>query len=591
MAMKITYLNGNRFYSGFLAGGSAVSANQDYLNSINVFPFADADTGTNLTVTLRECGENCTINTNLKSTITSLADSALMYARGNSGIIFAQYLYGLGKELPDLKKINTSVFAESAQKAVRHMYEAIMEPVEGTIITVIREWANALLEGSLYHKDFVALFNDALTTAKKSLNQTTNRLEILRKYGVVDAGAKGFVSFLEGINQFIHTGKIKKIAQESQAVLVGVLKDETYAKNRYCVEVILRDCSENPLIIRELFFDYGDSLIVAGTKDKIHFHMHTADPASLFLMLRKHGRITESKVEDMFMQNQITHRRKYKIGLITDSACDLPQEIMDNYQIQMIPFRIGFKEEQFRDKLTIDSQNFYKLLRNEKNHPISSQPSPAQIKSTYEKSEECYKEVISVHISEHLSGVYETAKSLSQTQKSTEYIVINSRNLSVSQGLIVLRIAEAIAEGKNLKEIKEQVEGWINSTTILTDISTLDYMVRGGRISPVKGKIAYLLNLKPIVSLDKTGKGYLIGKSIFRNRNMNKILKIVSSLLAKNKLRYYAIVHADAEKRAHCYAEKMIQLTGKEPEYIMPLSPVVGVHNGIGAVAVGLMFE
>jgi DegV family protein with EDD domain len=169
--------------------------------------------------------------------------------------------------------------------------------------------------------------------------------------------------------------------------------------------------------------------------------------------------------------------------------------------------------------------------------------------------------------------------------------VINSRNLSVSLGLIVMRVAEEISKGTSHEEIVKWAEDWISKTKIFVDIQTLEYMVRGGRVSAMKGFLAKILNLKPIVSLDSEGKAAAFGKSFSRKGNKEKILQTIKQLTDKQELWNYAIVHAQNRERAEMYAEKINESIHRSPAYIMDISPVIGVHNGIGAVGIGLMFE
>jgi DegV family protein with EDD domain len=169
--------------------------------------------------------------------------------------------------------------------------------------------------------------------------------------------------------------------------------------------------------------------------------------------------------------------------------------------------------------------------------------------------------------------------------------IFDSRHLSVSQGLLVLRAAEAISQGMGFADIKKNLPLWRDGTWIFTDIHSLNYLVKGGRISPLKGKIAKALNLKPIVTVDDQGKGAAIGKSFSRSANMKKIIKMTKAKASEGKLWNYAIVHAECSDRAETYARKLTALLGKEPLYITEIGPVVGVHNGPGACAVGMLIE
>jgi len=204
--MKIAYLDGNRFYRALQVGGAAIIQNQKELDKINVFPVADADTGLNLAQTIEAVLSRSEQKRGLKDTIILVADSALMGARGNSGIILAQYLHGLRMELPDLSNVSAREFAESAKRAVKHMYSSLMNPVEGTMITVLREWSEYLAEHSKQVGDFHHLLRTSLETAKKSLRETPVKLEILAEAKVVDAGAKGDCLFSGGYCRIYRKG-------------------------------------------------------------------------------------------------------------------------------------------------------------------------------------------------------------------------------------------------------------------------------------------------------------------------------------------------------------------------------------------------
>ena len=592
--MKIAYLNGARFYHAFVAGGNAVISQQTYLNKINVFPVADADTGTNLATTINAIVQNSSHKNSIKDTIVNFADSALMGARGNSGIIFAQFLYSLSIELPRRTIITTKEFAESAVKAIPHLYDSLVNPVEGTMLTVIRHWANAMQKQSGDSSDFEQVFNYALLEANLTLADTPNRLQVLAEAGVVDAGAKGFVSFLEGVSNFIKQGSLKNqpnalTVPSSKAVHAAESVSEL--NQRFCCELIL---SNSTIPIQELKSDLeplGDSLILAGDDNKRHIHLHTDAPDVFLNICQAAGSCSNLKVDDMKLQQEISQNRKFEIGLFTDTACDLPQEILDRYQIQRISFGINIGNDFYLDKKTISSKQFYEKLRNNPNHPSSSQPSPQRVKDYIDFLAQNYPKSIAVHISSKLTGICNLSKAAAAKTTASNITVLDSKQLSVSEGLVVLRIAREIEAGTSYEEILERSKKWIENTKILTDIDTLKYMVRGGRVSPLKGKIARILNLKPIVSLDEKGIGIAFGKSFSRKANMNKIIYTIAATHKKHRISNYAIVHAEADKRAKEYAFRLTRIIGKEPEYIMSLSPVVGVHNGPGTVGIGFMKE
>ena len=480
--MKIRYLDGSRLYNAIIAGGKAVIQNQAYLNKINVFPVPDADTGTNMASTMRSILETSKVSRSLKNTLRSIADSALLGARGNSGIIFAQFMHGLSQELKDHQTISAKDFARSVNNAIVYVYDSILEPVEGTIITVMKDWAKAVEKNSERTMDFVHLLSDSLKVAKVSLQNTPKQLKVLADAGVVDAGAHGFVNFLEGISNFIKKGKLKSLSSIEYTVIEPDKESEhDYQPGnlRFCSEAMLINSSLGLKTLQQEMKQFGDSMIAAGSQEKIHFHIHTDRPDQLFQKLIEFGTLRKVKVDDMQMQYQVSHKRKYPIALVTDSACDLPTQLVEKYQILQIPFNINFGETPFLDKVTIKANDFYNKLRTDKIHPKSAQPALSSVLNLFSFLSAHYDKILAIHISDKLSGMYGMAKKMEENLTDAELQVFNSKQLTVSEGLIVLRTAQAIEAGLPYEELKEKIPEWIDKTDILVDVNTLKYMVQG----------------------------------------------------------------------------------------------------------------
>ncbi len=590
--MPIKYINGNRLYNAFLAGGEAVINDQNYLNKINVFPVPDSDTGTNMASTMHSIIQGAVRNPSLKKTLDSIAEAAIYGARGNSGLIFAQFIHGVNKEIRQEMKASTHSFGESVKKAIKHTYKSIVNPVEGTMLTVMKDWAEAVYNYRTQTNDFYELFSLSLPEAKRSLKETPKKLSILAKKGVVDAGAKGFVDFLEGIVQFIKKGRLKSISKPKiqwEDTPIHSHSDRNSIGERYCTEALLTGSHIDLDSLRKDIREFGNSAIVAGSETKARIHIHTDHPERLFSKVKDYGSIINIKADDMVKQFEVSHNRKADIALVTDSACDIPTETLDQHQIHVVPLNLHFGDSVFLDKVTINPNQFYNLLKTQKQHPTSSQPSPKTVQNLFSFLSTHYDSIIAVSISSKLSGVYEQFMNAAAQIKDKNIRIIDSKQLSASQGLIVLKIAEEIQQGSSFEQITESVDQWIKKTKILVDIHTLKYMVRGGRVSPLKGFLAKTLNLKPIISLDEQGKATAFGKSFSRKSNMKKIIKEVKFLHKTQGIWNYAVVHAQAPKRADSYAENLYQELGIKPVYIVDISPVVGVHNGLGTVAIAVM--
>ncbi len=592
--MKIRYLDGTRLYHAFLAGGRAVIRDRQYLNKINVFPVPDADTGTNLAATMQAIAGRARAFASAHRTLGSIADAALAGARGNSGLIFAGFLYGLSQEARSESRLTTRHFAESVRRAVQYARRSIVTPVEGTMITLLHDWAEALYEKRLKLNDFSELLHYAYEAAQRSLRETPRRLPVLAQAGVVDAGAKGFVDFLEGVMNLIKKGDLRSVRAEAAAVPAvepDDLNARTSVTRRFCTEATLVGGRIDADALRAVVAAAGESGVVAGSRSKVRFHVHTDDPAELFARLQALGSVAEVKVDDMLRQYEAAHSRKSSVALLTDSACDLPAEVFDDHQIHIVPFTLSFGESVFLDKLTITPERFYEMLKSRREMPRSAQPAASTITRLTDFLTSHYEKILIVAISDKLTGFHRQALAVRDSLGPDRVSVIDSRHISASQGLIVLRAAEAIRSGMAAEDIAASARDWIAKTRLWVDIKTLKYMVRGGRVSPLKGLAAGLLNIKPIIALDDEGRPVALGKSFSRRGNMKKILDLIGREAAGRRVWKYAVVHAQNRFRALRYGAELAPVLGQEPAFIMDISPVIGVHNGIGVVGICLMFE
>lgn len=590
-------LDGRNLYYTFVAGARKVIAHQIELNQINVFPVNDGDTGTNLASTIRSVIESLHPHRSYKITADRIAEATLINARGNSGIIFAQFFYGLSNETAECHSVNLRQFAESIQRSVKYIYEAVANPVEGTMLTVIKEWADYIYESWHKFTDFNQLLLSSYEVLKKSLTETKTKLKILAKNNVVDAGAKGFVLFVEGIIEYIHTRNIKELIQ-SKADSVALPKtEELISENvefRYCTEAILKDTSVNQHDMMVLLQQYGNSGVVAGSDKIRRIHVHTNMPADLFYQLKDFGTLVFQKADDMIRQSESVFKRKYKIALVVDSTCDLAEEIIDNYQIHVLPVNISFGDNHYLDKITIKPEQFYKMLDESPDYPKSSQINEKAFINLYSFLASHYDSIIAVNLSDKLSGTFHTSQKAAQIvskEFNKPISVINSRGISGSIGLVVLRIAEAIEKGFSHDSIVEMAKKWVNDTKIYITVITVKYLVRGGRLSFTKGLVARLLNVSPVISLDESGKAIVYDKAFNRKANMEKIINHIKRQTTERPVWNYIVMHANNTEAAEWYISKMESLTGKKPVSVMNISPILGANAGVGASAVAFMNE
>ena len=240
--MKKTILDGNDFFKLFSYGASEVISNRDKLNKINVFPVADGDTGNNLVFTLNSVLDYAEVKDSVYETLKSMAEASLSGARGNSGVIFAQYIAGLASETKGKASIMLHDFANASKNSAYSLYNALSNPVEGTMLTVIKDWSNYIVDNHKNYDSFDDLFEESVGYASKSLDNTKEQLEILKKNDVVDSGAKGFVLFLEGALRYLHGEVLPEIKRFSLNDLSSSHDSLTHEESsyRYCTECIIK---------------------------------------------------------------------------------------------------------------------------------------------------------------------------------------------------------------------------------------------------------------------------------------------------------------------------------------------------------------
>ncbi len=593
----LSEMDGKRLYYTFVAGARKVIEHQIELNKINVFPVNDGDTGTNLASTIRAVIDSIHPHRSYKITADRIAETTLVNARGNSGIIFAQFLYGMSSETGDFKTITIDQFAESIKNSIRYIYEAVANPVEGTMLTVIKDWANYIYENRFTIKDFNHLFTSSAHVLHNSLTETKTKLKALKNSNVVDAGAKGFVLFVEGIIDFITHRNIKELIQAKSETGVFEKIEESIPENvefRYCTEALIKGSGIDHDSLLKILERYGNSIVIAGSDRIRRLHVHTNNPAELFDELRFTGTLAFQKADDMVRQSDVVYKRKWNIALVTDSTCDLSQELIDKYQVNVLPININFGENHYLDKVTIKPDQFYKLLKDSKESPKSSQVNEKAFVNLYSHLASHYDSIIAIHLSDKLSGTFNSSRKAAEAiskEFNKPVSVINSRNLSGALGLLVLKAARAIETGLPHEEIVSMTEKYTDKVHIFVSVKDLKYLIRGGRLSAVKGTVARLLNINPIVSIDKTGKAIVFDKAFNQRANMEKVMKYVSELNRKNTIWNYVVLHANNQDGADWFSSRMEKLSGKQPASVVNISPVIGANAGIGAAAVAILTE
>ncbi len=631
---RISYLDGIRFRRVVRAAARRLIEKHGHLNAINVFPVPDGDTGSNMAGTMKSivASTSATPESSIGRMSSIVAESALMGARGNSGVILAQFLAGFSEGVKDLSRVSPRDFAEAASLAARRAVEAIAHPKEGTILTVIRDWADHLRDNCHSYKDFHHLLHDSLDRARQSVQETREKLAALKAADVVDAGGLGFVYLLEGIAEFTERGTINRRRQtdgqtdttgaadahdgadgdDADSATLGEAQERVAVEELtygYCTECLIRNEAASPIDREELrvrLEELGDSIVVAGAGAVTRVHVHTDAPDTVFAIAAEYGEVSHHKAEDMLRQHRdllaaVAAAAATADGqpqaapaptgtaVVTDSTCDLPRELLDRYAIRTVPLRLFLDDEEFVDKVSISADEFNRRLPASRS-ARTSQPAPADFRTVYEEVLRTHAQVASLHVTAMYSGTHQSAATVAR-MVSPHIAAVDCRTLTVGLGLVVLEAARRAQAGMDAAEVARLAARDADNLHVYVAMDTLDFAVRGGRMSRGTGMVAKLLHIKPVLCFDprKGGKVEVAAKGIGPRRAGEKLFALLERAAAKLANPRFAVAHVGAPDTAARYAAELEARFGVAPLYVVPASPVLGCHSGPGACAVALL--
>ncbi|MGX7350475.1 DAK2 domain fusion protein YloV [Enterococcus canis] len=339
--MKVTNISASQFQEMVQAGASRLQANAEYVNSLNVFPVPDGDTGTNMNLSMTS-GAKAVIDSRSEKVgelANVLSKGLLMGARGNSGVILSQLFRGFSKQIPDVETLTAGDLAKAFTHGVETAYKAVMKPVEGTILTVAREAAKAGERRAKDSDDCIAVMEAVVQGAKRSLAKTPELLPVLKEVGVVDSGGQGLLFIYEGFYEAL-SGKFEQselyeitpaemdemVNAEHHRSVQGHMATEDI-KFGYCTEIMVQ-IGEGPTVDSE--FDYedfrnyldglGDSLLVVNDDEIIKVHVHTEHPGEVMNYGQKFGSLVKIKVDNMRLQHESILEHDQQVAEFADEA-------------------------------------------------------------------------------------------------------------------------------------------------------------------------------------------------------------------------------------------------------------------------------
>ena len=314
--MCVLHISGKQLRDAVISGANNIIIEKNKVDELNIFPVPDGDTGTNMSMTIRNALASLAQLDNgvsVSKVAETTASCMLKGARGNSGVILSLLFRGFAKGLSGCETASGADIAKSLTLGVEAAYKSVMKPTEGTILTVSREAAEAAVKKAEETDDALAVFEALIAEGDASLERTPDLLPALKKAGVVDSGAMGFLVIMKGMYRVLSGGGIIA-ANEETAVPVSVVNSSTNAAGTYETDIVFTYCTEfivkkkegakDSASLRAYLESIGDSVVVVDDDSIIKVHVHTDHPGNAFEQGLLFGSLINMKVENMREQHQ-----------------------------------------------------------------------------------------------------------------------------------------------------------------------------------------------------------------------------------------------------------------------------------------------
>lgn len=340
--MKLEYIDGVTLKKMIIKAAEVLKQNKDRIDALNVFPVPDGDTGTNMALTMESAVKELykLKTSNLNEVAEKVANGSLMGARGNSGVILSQIFRGFAKGVKNKNNINAFEFAEALRNGSEFAYKAVLRPVEGTILTVVRECAKRAVQLAPSEKNIIKLIEGIINHGEKTVQKTPDMLPVLKEAGVVDAGAQGFVFILKGFFESLMTDYTSKEEErESIKTETVYVPEDKNLEFLYCTEILLKGKDLNVDKIKMDLSEMGNSLLVVGSENLIKIHIHSNHPGNVIEKCLKMGELVQIKIDNMKEQhrNFLDIKKQNKnIGIVAVSSGEGFEKILTSLGVDTI---------------------------------------------------------------------------------------------------------------------------------------------------------------------------------------------------------------------------------------------------------------
>ncbi|MBX3751242.1 MAG: DegV family EDD domain-containing protein [Opitutaceae bacterium] len=574
------------------AGIGRVVAQRDELDRINVSPVPDRDTGTNLSSMLGAVlpALHRRPPADVASLFQAVATEAADAARGNAGSILAHYLHGLAASLPVGQPVTLPVLAQALATGVTEARLTLADPREGTVLSVMQAFADAMqAQVAQGEERWGPALRHALTVTQVALHRTKDQIKALQAAGVVDAGARGFVALIEGINDLLEQGRRAVKATPGLAPAVPAVEviagKGAVGPDRFRLACTVRAPMVDRPALRAALRELGaPRILLAGSRAQVRLQAEVDAPVAFFATAARFGELVGQETETLAGVDS----RRTEVAIVTDSGADIPADEVERLGIHVVPQRLSLDGREHVDGVTITPPEFYAAMREHGAVPRTSQPPPGDFRRMFGALLTRHEQVVEVSLSRQLSGTMQSAINAAVRSDRRRVQVYDSGQVAAGQGLMVIWAAEAARAGMTAPRLLDALDGMRERTRVYAIVRDIAYGVRGGRIPKAALPVTRLLRLC-LILCSKQGRLGFHGVLGAWGNLPEKFARRVARTMDPRR-RYRVIIgHGDCAADA-ARVQRAIEAAGKvlDRVWVVETGVAIGAHAGPGSLVIAV---
>jgi len=571
----------------------SVDGQKEEINKINVFPVPDQDTGSNLAATLK--GIAAVLENKRFVSFDELArdslDAALSSAQGNEGVIFTGFLAGFLSSIRG-SSLDSKTFAAAFKKGAGRARLSIQNPREGTVLDVVDAAAGSLELEAPSQSDIAGLLKNAIDKAEVALVATRQKIEILKRANVVDAGGLGFLVVLQGWFEALVPAGEGVPNFGGKEFVQNISQLEPLESHRYEVAALVVQKEGMPLNeakAKDRLKTLGDFIDVVAIGKKMRVHIHTDRPDDAKKEIENFGSILTVRVQDLSQTAGAEAGRASSIGIVCEDMADITPKIADRYKIAIVPAPMIWPEGE-----PLPGNLYQKMAKAGRRGitalPKTSAPVPKSYVEAYKQQLILFDKVLCITTSAKISGSYNVALQAKGSIEQPERVtVVDSRQVAAPQALVVLRALELIGQGWEIGDIAADLEKYQSGIKSYIVVDDPKWLVAGGRLSKTQAawiRHMQIFHLRPLITVEDgaLSSGGIVFAKDKVGAIFEKIKKDSRVIRAQGKRLRAVIIHADDIESAKRLKRELKIKLDAEVSFVALASPAIGAHGGPGTL-------